>query len=198
MVGTLYLVYRVAGDFHWLCGRLARRGMARQGSGGGFLPAEFGEAAVVYAEVVGDLVDDGPADLVGDLLLGAADRADRQAVDRDLIGQHACVLGCSAGEGDALVEAEQSRRAWLVLDRHGDVAHQAAEFGRQPVQGGNHHLLETGRLNLDHKPIVQRGADILVARGARASGVAAGAGYLGTDALDDLVGLVFGDLDELI
>jgi hypothetical protein len=40
------------------------------------LPAEFAEPVVVNAEVVGDLVDDGPPDLEGDLLLGAADRAD--------------------------------------------------------------------------------------------------------------------------
>src|SRR5436189_207710 len=36
----------------------------------GVLPAEFGEAVVVDAEVVGDLVHDRPADLVGDLFLG--------------------------------------------------------------------------------------------------------------------------------
>jgi hypothetical protein len=36
--------------------------------------------------MVGDLVDDGPADLVGDLGFGAADGADRLAVDGDAVG----------------------------------------------------------------------------------------------------------------
>ena len=57
--------------------------------------------------MVGDLVDDGAADLVVDLLLGAAGRADRLAVDGDAVGQDPCVLRCAAGERDALVEPEQ-------------------------------------------------------------------------------------------
>lgn len=52
-------------------------------------PAEFAEPGVVNAEVVGDLVDDGAADLVSDLLLGAADRADCLLVDGDPVGEHA-------------------------------------------------------------------------------------------------------------
>jgi len=51
------------------------------------LPAEFAKPAVVNAEMVSNLVDDSTADLVGDLLLGAADRADRLAVDGDAVGQ---------------------------------------------------------------------------------------------------------------
>ena len=54
----------------------------------GVLPAEFAEPVVVDAEMVGDLVDDGPADLVGDVRLGAADRADGLAVDGDAVGQY--------------------------------------------------------------------------------------------------------------
>ena len=37
--------------------------------------------------MAGDLVDDGTADLVVDLLLGAADGADRRPVDGDPVGQ---------------------------------------------------------------------------------------------------------------
>jgi hypothetical protein len=37
---------------------------------GGALPAEFCEPVVVNTEMVGDLMDDGTADLVRDLLLG--------------------------------------------------------------------------------------------------------------------------------
>jgi len=51
------------------------------------LPAEFAEPVVINAEMVGDLVDDGTADLVIDLLLGAADGADRRPVDGDPVGQ---------------------------------------------------------------------------------------------------------------
>ena len=108
--------------------------------------------------MVGDLVDDGPADLVGDLGFGAADGADRLAVDGDAVGQHPRVLRRATGERDALVEAEQAGRPRVVLDRHRYVAHQPAEFGRQPVQRLGDHLFETVGLDLDHQPIVHRGA----------------------------------------
>jgi hypothetical protein len=108
--------------------------------------------------MVGDLVDDGSADLVGDLSFGAADGADRLAVDGDAVGQDSRVLRRATGERDALVEAEQAARPRVVLDRHRDVAHQPAEFGRQPVQRLGDHLFETAGLDLDHQPIVHRGA----------------------------------------
>ena len=44
------------------------------------LPAQFAQPPVIDAEVVRDLVDDGPADLLGDLLLSPAGRADRPAM----------------------------------------------------------------------------------------------------------------------
>src|SRR5208282_686336 len=87
----------------------------------GVLPAEFAEPVVVDAEMVGDLVDDGPADLAGDLPLGPAGRADRPAVDGDAVRQHAGVLRGAAGERDALVQPEQAGRSRAVLDRHRDV-----------------------------------------------------------------------------
>src|SRR5580700_5381119 len=108
--------------------------------------------------MVGDLVDDGPTDLVGDLSFGAADGADRLAVDGDAVGQDPCVLRRAAGERDALVEAEQAGRPRVVLDRHRYVAHQTAEFGRQPVQRIGDHLFEPAGLDLDHQPIVHRRA----------------------------------------
>ena len=121
------------------------------------LPAELAEPVVVNAEMVGDLVDDGAADLGRDLLLGVADRADRLPEDGDAVGQHPGVLGRAAGERDALVEPEQAGRASAVLDRHRDVAHQLAEFLGQPVQRRDDHVLETAGVDLDHQPIVQRG-----------------------------------------
>jgi hypothetical protein len=46
-------------------------------------PAEFMQAVVVDAEVVGDLMDDRDRDLVDDLVLGIADVQQGFAVDRD-------------------------------------------------------------------------------------------------------------------
>src|SRR6185312_12891606 len=123
----------------------------RNSSAARVLPAEFGEAIVVDAEVVGDLVHDRPADLVGDLLLGTADGADLQAVDGDPVGQHPGVVRGAVGERDALVEPEQAGRTGVVLDDHRDVAHQPAEIFGQAVQRGDDHLLETARLDVDHQ-----------------------------------------------
>ncbi len=106
--------------------------------------------------MMGDLVDDGAADLVVDLLLGAADCADRLPVDGDPVGQDSRVLRCAAGERDTLVKPEQARRSRAVLDHHGDIAHQLAEFLGQPVQRGDDHVFETAGFDLDHQPIVQR------------------------------------------
>jgi hypothetical protein len=112
------------------------------------------EPAVVDAEMVGDLVDDGPPDLVGDLLLGAADCADGLAVDGDAVGQHTGVLRRAAGQRDALVKPEQAGRARAVLDRHRHIVHQPAEVFGQLVQRRGDHFLETAGLDLDHQPIV--------------------------------------------
>jgi hypothetical protein len=49
-------------------------------------PAEFVQAVVVDAEVVGDLVDDGDGDLVDDLVLGFADIQQGVAINRDRVG----------------------------------------------------------------------------------------------------------------
>src|ERR1700749_2376375 len=119
------------------------------------LPAELGEPVVVDAEMVGDLVDDGAADLARDLVFRAADDADRQAVDRDAVGQHPGVLGGAAGERDTLVEPEQPGRARVVFHGHGDVAHQPAEFRGQAVERRGDHLLEAAGLDVDHSSIVR-------------------------------------------
>ena len=68
------------------------------------LPAQFAQAPVIDAEVVRHLVDNGLADLAGDLLLGLANRADRVAVDGDPAGQDPGVPSRPAGQGDTLVE----------------------------------------------------------------------------------------------
>ena len=114
------------------------------------LPAEFVEPVVIDAEEVADLVDDGPADLVGDLIDGVAQRADRPAVDGDAVRQHHGVLAAAVGEGNALVQPEQARRSVVVLDHHGDVVQQPPKPLGQPVQRRGDHVLEPLRLNLDH------------------------------------------------
>src|SRR5215468_4240618 len=114
------------------------------------LPAELVEAIIVDAEIVADLVDHSPAYLVAHLILGVADDADGQAVDRDPVGQDPGVLRGAAGERHPLVEPEQPGRARAVLDRDGDVAHQRAEFLGQPVQRRGHHLFKPVRINVDH------------------------------------------------
>ena len=77
---------------------------------------------MVHAEMVSDFVDNGPADLFGDLLLGAADRTDCLAVDGNAVGQHPGVLGGAAGERDALVQPEQAGRSRAMRDRDRDIA----------------------------------------------------------------------------
>jgi hypothetical protein len=49
------------------------------------LPAKLGKPLVIKAEVMAYLVDDRPADLVGDLIHALAPRADRPAVDGDAV-----------------------------------------------------------------------------------------------------------------
>jgi hypothetical protein len=63
------------------------------------LPAQFAQALVIDAEVVSDLVDDGAADLVCDVVPGWAGRADRLAVDGDPVGQDPGISRRPAGEG---------------------------------------------------------------------------------------------------
>ena len=67
-------------------------------SAGGALPAEFCEPVVVNTEMVGDLMDDGPADLVRDLLPGLADGADRRAIDGDPVGEDTRIIRRTAGQ----------------------------------------------------------------------------------------------------
>jgi hypothetical protein len=107
--------------------------------------------------VVRDLVDDGAAHLVGHLLLGVADRADRQAVDDDPVREDPGVLGGAPGQRHALVQAEQAARPRTVLDGDRDIAHHRAELLRQSVERHHYHFFEAFRLDLDHTLIVQRG-----------------------------------------
>src|SRR6266702_3406711 len=121
-------------------------------------PAELVQAGVADAEVVADLVDDRPAHPLHHVRLAVADRADRQAVDRDPIWQHARVVRCTSGQRDAAVEAEQAGRSGFVVDGDGHIPHQAAQLGGQPVERLADHLLESLAPDFDHQPIVLGGA----------------------------------------
>jgi len=84
---------------------------------------------------MGDLVDDGAADLVVDLLLGTADCADRLPVDSDPVGQDSRVLRCAAGERDTLAKPEQAGRSGanvLALGTYGLVKHRCSGTARDP------------------------------------------------------------------
>ena len=131
----------------------------------GLLPAEFPEPVVVDAEMVGDLVDDGTADLVSDLLFGAAGRADRLAVDGDAVGQHSRVLRRAAGERDALVEPEQARRSGAMLTVTATLRISWPSSSGSPSSAVMT-ISETAGFDLDHQPIVQRSAAARVSPGA--------------------------------
>src|SRR5919108_3449690 len=74
-------------------------------------PAELGEAILVDAEVVGDLVQDGDADLVlEDVRVVAELLLERDTVDGNLVREHPGVaLDPAVDERDAEVEPEEVR-----------------------------------------------------------------------------------------
>src|SRR6478672_10912810 len=99
-----------------------------------------------------DLVEDDAPHLGAQTLgIAARDAFERQAVDRDLVRQSACVVGAAPAPRDPLVEAEEglSRRR-LVLDGDGDVRHQAADVVGQLVERVAHELIEFGCAVLAH------------------------------------------------
>jgi len=69
--------------------------------------SEFVEAVVVDSKVVADLVEDGDAHLLSDLVVGVADGLDVVLVDADPVGEHEVVVLTACGEGDTVVEAEE-------------------------------------------------------------------------------------------
>jgi hypothetical protein len=68
-------------------------------------------------KIMRDLMDEGTAHLVGDLLFGPAGRADRLALD-DPVRENPGIIWRPAGQRDALIQPEQARRARPVLDGH--------------------------------------------------------------------------------
>jgi hypothetical protein len=113
------------------------------------------EAVVVDAEVVGELVEDGAADLGDELLVGVTEGFEGAAEEEDAIGEGEVVAGGADGEGGALVEAEEhaagadAGRAEFggggpFADQDVDVVQAAQEFGGQPFDGLADERLEAG------------------------------------------------------
>lgn len=69
--------------------------------------ADLVETVIVDAEVVGQLMEDGLADLLPDLGVVGANRFDGALVDRDLIGQDEVVELAAAGDRDTRIEPEE-------------------------------------------------------------------------------------------
>jgi len=99
------------------------------------------------------LVNDRPPNLLDDLGIGVAHRADGTPVDRDPVRQGA---GTSTDASMALPgRAPKAGRATVVLhsDRH--VAHEFAQLCGYAVERLAHHHLETLGINFDHAASVQ-------------------------------------------
>src|SRR2546421_9338926 len=110
-------------------------------------PPELVEPILVDAEVVRELVENRDPDLVlqhgrivTEFLL------ERQAIDRDLVGQGPRVGLAPLGQRDPEVEAEEvGVFGVLVLDHDLDVRHRPAQLGRQRLDGAADVVLEVGR-----------------------------------------------------
>jgi hypothetical protein len=121
---------------------------------GCFSPSQLAQSRVANTEVVPDLVDHGAANLLHDLLVTATDSANGTAVDRDPVGQDAGVARRTAGQRNAVVEAEQAHRPSVVFHDDGHVAHEFPELDRYAVERLADHRLESLGFNLDHGVIV--------------------------------------------
>ena len=133
--------------------RPERRGRARPERRSG--PAQLGQPIVVDAEVVGDLVDDRHAHLADDVVLRAADAADRHAVDRDAVrhrerARRVAVGVVATGQRHAVVQAEQVAGPRVVLHEDGHVVHQPPQPFGDAIQGDADQLLEALRRDIDH------------------------------------------------
>ena len=84
------------------------------------------ESVVVDAEVVGDLVEDGHADLGTEFVVGEAEGDVRLVEDDDLVGCVAEVVDTPFGQRDAFVDAEDAVPRRVLLSRR-DVLHNDGE-----------------------------------------------------------------------
>src|SRR5262245_16004423 len=100
--------------------------------------------------MMSDLMHDRYPHLLDHVLRRLADPQNLVTVDRDAIGQDACVPLAAVGERYAVVEAEQ---AWLwrvVFDDDDDVVHEFGQIWWDGVEGLGNKILEFLPRHLDH------------------------------------------------
>src|SRR5579864_1008093 len=89
-----------------------RRSMCPSRAADGLSPIpQLFQIPLAHAEVMADLVQDGLADLLDEVRLGAADLLDRFLEDVDDVGEAAGVLDAALGARAALIETEQQAAA---------------------------------------------------------------------------------------
>src|SRR5690606_16789806 len=127
--------------------RAGRIGAADRGPS---TPAEAVQLVVVDAEVVRELVHDGDADLLDDLVARRAHLADGEPVDRDPVGHDEPPVVLPLGQRHAVVEPEQVLGRVPVLDDDGDVVDQLGEPLGDAVEGVRDQLGELVLVQLQH------------------------------------------------
>src|SRR5450631_3032693 len=112
-------------------------------------PTELAQPRVADPEVMTHLVNDRPPNLLDDLGIAAAHRADGTPVDRDPVRQGAGVERRPTRQWHPLVEPQEAGRATVVLHSDGHVAHEFAQLCGYTVERLAHHHLETLGINFD-------------------------------------------------
>src|SRR5664279_5248125 len=118
-------------------------------------PTELAQPRVADPEVMTHLVNDRPPNLLDDLGIAVAHRADGTPVDRDPVRQGAGVERRPTRQWHSLVEPQEAGRATAVLHSDGHVAHEFAQLCGYTVERLAHHHLESLGLNFDHAASVQ-------------------------------------------
>ena len=96
-------------------------------------PAALAEMETAFAAYEQALMDN-DLDALDDLVVRPAPDEDREAVDRDAVGQREGVMGGPTGQGDSLVEAEQVHPLEPVLDAERHVGDAFAEVPGEVLQ----------------------------------------------------------------
>src|SRR5579864_4563008 len=123
-----------------------RRSMCPSRAADGLSPIpQLIQIPLAHAEVMADLVQDGLADLLDEVRLGAADLLDWFLEDVDDVGKPARIFDAALGARAALVEAEQqspaihlqtmkllARRSIANLDRH--LIQKVGELRREQIE----------------------------------------------------------------
>src|SRR5450631_1420593 len=118
-------------------------------------PTELAQPRVDDPEVMTHLVNDRPPNLLDDLGIAVAHRADGTPVDRDPVRQGTGVERRPTRQWHSLVEPQEAGRATVVLHSDGHVAHEFAQLFGYTVERLAHHHLESLGINFDHAASVQ-------------------------------------------